>query len=78
MVKNYGGKMRNPEIERLEAKLKLWDTPGFSQFIEDLNEYKSDIFATKLIVESLKRIYQHNLNKLKDDETKFKQGKLEL
>jgi hypothetical protein len=65
--------MKNPEIERLQAKLKLWETPGFSQFIEDLDGYKSDLFGAKLACESLKRIYQYNLNKLEENESKFKQ-----
>lgn len=69
--------MRNVEKERLEAKLRLWETPGFSQFLEDL-KYQLDnpiVLEATLVI---KLMYQHDLQELKEKETKFKQGKLDL
>jgi hypothetical protein len=74
--------MRNPEKERLEAKLNLWETPGFSQFLEDLygeiwgaNESVSDT------VEEIKKGYLQQLEWIRmdeEDQGKFKQTKLDL
>lgn len=70
--------MKNPEQIRLENKLKLWDTPGFSQFLEDLQQvmgYNSTLLkATQL----LKREYKERLKEVEEKKNKFKQGKLPL
>lgn len=71
--------MRNPEIDRLEAKLKLWDTPGFSQFLQDLIDYTGFPCPVANNVEAIRRHYQARLKGLKtQQEGKFKQGELEL
>lgn len=45
--------MKTLEVIRLETKLALWNTPGFSQFLKDLQDYKgieSDIlFASEVV-----------------------------
>lgn len=68
--------MKTLEQMRIEAKLKLWETPGFFQFIEDLskdiNHYNLDIY-----VDILKKKYEKRLEEL-GPKTKFKQGKLPL
>ena len=68
--------MRNPHIERLEAKLKLWDTPGFSQFIEDMAGQMFPPCDIKGATEGMKKLYQRQLKDLK--EANSKQGKLGL
>lgn len=69
--------MINPEKQRIEAKLKLWETPGFFQFIEDLNKYMEVVPITTHI-EALKRLYIKRLKELNNTNSKFKQGKLPL
>lgn len=70
--------MRNPEKERIEAKLNLWNTPGFFQFIEDLD--KQTLSGCKEGVANLKTLYTARLNYIKGKEQKgnFKQGDLGL
>lgn len=69
--------MKNPNIDRLEAKLKLWDTPGFSQFLEDLGNY-TFICPVGKNAEVIKRLYRQELKELKEKQNKFKQGKLNI
>lgn len=69
--------MINLEKERIEAKLKLWDTPGFSQFLEDFAVYL-DLLDLSLGAQVLKRSYLSRLQEIKEAESKFKQGKLDL
>lgn len=69
--------MKTNEQVRIETKLKLWETPGFFQFIEDLAEYHGSESNLKLNVESVKRNYLYRLKELEKD-NKFKQGKLPL
>lgn len=69
--------MRNHEKERIEAKLKLWDTPGFSQFLQDLALYKDDSTIPGFAA-VLKNLYVARLKEIEEGESKFKQGKLEL
>lgn len=69
--------MRNPEKERIEAKLKLWDTPGFSQFLEDLNLYL-DLVNIHTAANAVKRMYNNELKEIEDQGNKFKQTKLDL
>jgi len=68
--------MKNIEKERIEAKLKLWETPGFSQFVADLDPFMP--FGCIFQVHNLKKIYQKKLQEIEEKESKFKQGKLEL
>lgn len=70
--------MKNPKIERLETRLKLWETPGFSGFLQDLIDYTEPSCPLRNNIDAVKRIYQVHLQELKDKEGKFKQGKLEL
>jgi len=60
---------------RLKAKLLLWETPGFSQFIEDLSIQLGPEFNVKDNTETLRKKY---LKEIQDMEptSKFKQGKL--
>lgn len=69
--------MINPEKIRLTSKLKLWDTPGFLQFIEDLSLTKGSECEIKGVVSSLKRIYENKLKEL-EPKRKYKQTKLDL
>lgn len=69
--------MINLEKERIEAKLKLWDTPGFNQFLNDFATYL-DLFDLPLGAQVLKRSYLGRLEEIKEAESKFKQGKLDL
>lgn len=64
--------------ERVKAKLALWDTPGFSQFIEDLSKYLGPEVNLTKHVETQKRLYKEYLDKLRKQSSKFKQGELPL
>lgn len=69
--------MRNVEKERIEAKLKLWDTPGFSQFLQDLALFKTDP-DIEGFSNNLKTMYSLRLKELEEEGNKFKQTKLDL
>lgn len=72
--------MRNAEVDRLEAKLKLWETPGFSQFLNDLDE-EVWTMSNRLPSETaliLRKRYFNKLKKLETQESKYKQGELDL
>jgi hypothetical protein len=68
--------MKTPEQMRIENKLKLWETPGFFQFIEDLSKEVSHS-NLDIYVDIVKRKYQQRLEEL-SPKSKFKQGKLKL
>ena len=68
--------MTNPKLDRLEAKLKLWDTPGFSQFLEDLIEYTDPPCPLRNNIQAIRRQYQARLEELREQQSKYKQGKL--
>lgn len=65
------------EEQRLRNKLALWDTPGFSQFIEDLAEGLGPEIGVREQVEVQKHLYTVNLQELQP-KSKFKQTKLPL
>lgn len=65
------------ETSRLVPKLKLWETPGFFQFIEDLSQLKGKECDIKGTVEALKKIYTNRMKELAP-EGKFIQTKLEI
>lgn len=67
----------NIERDRLEVKLKLWETQGFSQFLQDLAFYKTDPEITRY-ADELKKLYQLRIKEIDDEGSKFKQTKLEL
>lgn len=72
--------MKSPEQVRIEAKLNLWETPGFFQFLEELEfEMPGNKFGPTMlqIVDSMKKGYQEKLKEL-EPKSKFKQGKLPL
>lgn len=80
IVKDNALIMKNIEKERLEAKLRLWETPGFSQFLEDLS---GEIWATDSVSEAVHIVRDEYLKRLKEIEeteegSKFKQTKLDL
>jgi len=62
---------------KLENKLKLWDTPGFLDFLDDLREQirECNIGGSYIV---LKRLYKAELEKINEKESKYKQGKLGL
>ena len=69
--------MINPEKQRIEIKLKLWETPGFFQFIDDLSKYV-DIVDLNTSIDAIKRNYISRLKEIDESNSKFKQGKLPL
>jgi len=69
--------MINPEKQRIEIKLKLWETPGFFQFIDDLSKYV-DIVDLSTSIDAIKRNYISRLKEIDESNSKFKQGKLPL
>ena len=69
--------MKTPEQIRIENKLKLWDTPGFFQFIEDLSKVSPDYGDVDYDIALLRREYERRLREL-EPKSKFKQGKLPL
>lgn len=65
------------ETSRLVPKLKLWDTPGFFQFIEDLSQLKGKECDIKGTVDALRRIYVARMKELAP-KSKFVQTKLDI
>lgn len=72
--------MKTLEQIRIEAKLKLWDTPGFFQFIGDLEKLIESQNTKNLSynLRVLKMIYMKEIWELEESQQKFKQGKLPL
>lgn len=67
--------MKTAEQIRIEVKLKLWETPGFSQFLEDLQNYKGieqDIHTAAGVV---RRMYIEEMKKA-EEKGKLKQTKI--
>ena len=56
--------MKSTEEQRLEVKLKLWQTPGFYQFINDLEKQKGAECGIKEEVEVMRRLYVARLKEL--------------
>lgn len=52
------------EIAILERKLKLWDTPGFATFIQDVIDYAGVEHDINLIINSLKMQYMKRLKEI--------------
>lgn len=67
--------MKTLEQMRIEAKLKLWETPGFFQFLDDLEQFMGHPVVK--ISNNIRNDYVKRLKELAP-ETKFKQGKLPL
>lgn len=66
--------MKTPDQIRTEQKFKLWETPGFSQFLEDLQNYMGVEISVHLAANVLKNKYRREMNIV--PKTNFKQGKL--
>ena len=49
--------MKSTEEQRLEVKLRLWQTPGFYQFLKDLQEQKGPESDIKQVAETVRRLY---------------------
>ena len=49
--------MKSTEEQRLEVKLRLWQTPGFYQFIKDLEAQKGPECGIKQEIETLRLTY---------------------
>jgi hypothetical protein len=66
-------------IRRNEIKLQLWDTPGFFQFLGDLQFVIGDEIDVMAHAEQVKGQYKDLIKIAKRDfKSKFKQGKLDL
>lgn len=61
----------------IKTKLQLWDTAGFDQFVEDLHNYFHPEMDVKFAVQTLKKLYQRELEKT-TPKSKYKQGELPL
>jgi len=69
----------NIHEERLKCKLALWDTPGFFQFIKELDEAVGDLVSITEQVEIQRKLYQKQLDEIEiQPKPKFKQSKLPL
>lgn len=68
--------MKTAQQTRLENKLKLWDTPGFSQFIEDLIDTKGPECDIRREVVVLRRLYMQKLKEIAP-QSKYVQLKIE-
>lgn len=66
--------MKSTEEQRIEVKLRLWQTPGFYQFINDLEAQKGPECGVKQEIETLRRTYIERIKKLLP--TKWKQLKI--
>lgn len=62
--------MKTLEQLRAESKLKLWDTPGFSQFIEDLHAMMGPLVSVKEQAQALKNHYSKQIDRKDDGELK--------
>jgi hypothetical protein len=71
--------MRNPEKERIEAKMALFNTPGFTQFLLDLSKIM-DSDAVLGFAGKLRFGYGQKIKELEEGEegNKFTQTKLDL
>jgi len=69
---------KDNEQRRLEEKLELWNTTGFSQFLQDLDDYIGGQCHVAESAASMKKIYRARLSKMQEDADNFKQGKLDL
>lgn len=56
--------MRTVQQIRLENKLKLWETPGFDQFLEDLIAIKGTECDIRTEILALKLLYKEELKKI--------------
>lgn len=56
--------MKTPEQIRIETKLKLWETAGFSQFLEDLQKYKGFEQDIQMAAGAVRRIYIEELKEM--------------
>lgn len=56
--------MKSTEEQRLEVKLRLWQTPGFYQFLKDLQEQKGPECDIKQVAESVRLLYIARIKKL--------------
>lgn len=70
--------MINIHEQRIRAKLALWDTPGFNQFIADLVDFMKPESNIKDNIKAIKNIYSRQLKEESEKKSKFKQGKLPL
>ncbi len=64
--------------QRLRNKIALWDTPGFSQFIEDLAEAVGPIIDVRKQADIVRLIHKGKLQEYIEEKSKFKQIKLPL
>lgn len=68
--------MRTAEQTRLENKLRLWETQGFSQFLEDLANAKGIECDIRGEIKVLKRLYIDKLRSIAP-QSKYVQLKIE-
>ena len=70
--------MLNVHEERLKTKLLFWSSPGFSQFLADLQDQcgpETNILGN---AETLRKKYKKALDDMEEKKLKLKQGKLPL
>lgn len=70
--------MINIHEERLKMKLILWQSPGFQQFLNDLQVHLGPEIDLSRHVSTIKRLYTSKLKEIEEEKLKFKQGKLPL
>lgn len=70
--------MINIEYERIKTKLKLWETQGFFQFVEDLAEYIGPEMDIRKHVDTVKTMYLHKKREMENEKGFLKQGTLKL
>lgn len=68
--------MKNIEMDRIKAKLALWDTRGFYWFLTDLQELKGAECHVGQDFNTLKRMYEEKLKELENKD--INQKKLDL
>ncbi len=70
--------MTNIHEIRLKAKLALWDTPGFGQFLTDLIRFMGPESRVEVNIKAIKLLYEKQLKEEEEKKSKFKQAKLPL
>lgn len=56
--------MKSTEEQRLEVKLRLWSTPGFYQFLNDLQVQKGVECDIKEVAETVRKLYITRIKEL--------------
>ena len=69
------------EARRIRTKLKLFETEGFDQFLDDLEKYEVEHIELNMFIEDMaeeiKRKYIRELKEFDDGQLKYKQLSIE-